>query len=94
MSSAIISVADATTDFSRVLAHVEESGESVVLVRDGQSVAQIIPLGRPNQPARNGHELAERWKTAPRLPSKEAEAFARDLEDIHRNQPLPKSLWD
>jgi antitoxin (DNA-binding transcriptional repressor) of toxin-antitoxin stability system len=94
MSSAIISVADAASDFPRVLAHVEASGESVVLVRDGRSVAQIIPLGRSNQPARTGHELAERWKTAPRLPPDEAEAFARDLEDIHRNQPPLRSLWD
>ena len=94
MSSAIISVSDAAKDFLGTLARIEASGEPAVLVREGRSVAQIIPLGPPDGTARTGYELAELWKTVPRLPPAEAEAFARDLEDIHQNQPPPKSLWD
>jgi hypothetical protein len=49
----------------------------------GQPVARLIPVPHP---AATCQELAERCEQWPNLPPEEAEAFARDSEDLGRTQ--------
>jgi antitoxin (DNA-binding transcriptional repressor) of toxin-antitoxin stability system len=38
-----ITVAEAAKDFAKVLAQLEEEGEEIVLMRDSQPVARLVP---------------------------------------------------
>ena len=91
MSENAITVAEAAKDFLRVLDRVERRRESATLVRDGHSVAKLIPWPKP---AGACAELADRWEKIPRLPPDEAEAFARDIEHARAAMPPLKSAWD
>jgi len=44
-----VNVHDAKTNFSRLLTTVEDSGDSFVICRDGEPVADLVPHRRANR---------------------------------------------
>jgi len=87
-----LSVTDAARNFSDVVNRAYYRGETTVLLRSGQPVAKITPIG----PAEcTGSQLAHRLNTMHHLSSKEAEAFADDLEAarMELNQ-WPSPAWE
>jgi prevent-host-death family protein len=44
-----VNVHQAKTNFSRLLARVEESSEAIVICRNGEPVADLVPHKRPNR---------------------------------------------
>jgi prevent-host-death family protein len=87
----ILSVTEAARGFSDLINRVHYRGESAVLTKNGRAVARIVPTGPPPI---TGAELARRWKERPQLSSKEAEAFARDIEEGRRFFKPYVSPWD
>jgi len=86
-----ITVTEAARNFSDLINRVVYRGESALLTRNGKPVARIVP-----EVSRRitGLEAAEIWATRERLNTDEAEAFARDLEDIHRlGNEQPRDPW-
>jgi antitoxin (DNA-binding transcriptional repressor) of toxin-antitoxin stability system len=91
MSETVVPVNEAAGDFLLLLERVESPREPATLVRDGQPVARLIPLARP---AATCTELAERWRTIPKLPPEDGQAFADDIERVRANLPPLKPAWD
>jgi prevent-host-death family protein len=44
-----VNVHEAKTNFSSLLARVEESSEAIVICRNGEPVADLVPHKRPNR---------------------------------------------
>jgi hypothetical protein len=64
---------------------------SFELVRGGKSIARLVPAG-PAKRVRVS-DLNRLFGDFPCL-DEDAEAFARDIEEIRRNLLLEKDLWD
>lgn len=88
--STTITVTEAARRFSDVINRVFYQRESVVLLKRGKPVAQILPMGKR---ARTGHELALVWMSFPPRESAEAEALSHDIEGGRRNMVLPRDPW-
>lgn len=87
-----MSEAISNTDLSRnldgYLDRVDEHGESFVVQRDGQIVAELRPAPRGVR----GDEFLARFRTLPQLSPEEARAFAEDLEKVREElQAVPES---
>ena len=80
MDERSISIAEAAEDFDRFMAQVEARREGTVLLRAGRPVALITPITSESE---DPEEDVRQWEKRDRLPPEEAEAFARDLEEIH-----------
>lgn len=78
--TAKITVEELATDLVAILDRVEHKGERITIVRDGQSIADLVPRGCP--PGITARELVERVGNLA-LPG---EGFADDLEAIQANQ--------
>lgn len=70
-----VPVRDLRNNSAAVLKRVHQ-GESVVVTKDGEPVAEVIPLRRTPL---HRDQLLERWAT---LPSIDAEQFRRDVDDM------------
>lgn len=51
-----VSAADANRQFSEILGHAAE-GETIVITRRGEPVAQLLPFGRPSVDEGRGRAL-------------------------------------
>lgn len=80
-----ISATEAARNFSELLNRVFHRGESFLIVRNGQEVGRLTPVGRCVTLS-GLIQLVERYPVD--------EEFANDLEDIQRMQSsLPEDLW-
>lgn len=86
-----ISVADFVQNVEAYLKRIAERGERFVLEQGHAPVAEISPVAASEH--RRAGELPELFESLPRLSGKEAESFARDLEEARRLQER-KSLRD
>jgi prevent-host-death family protein len=91
MKELTLSVTEAARSFSDLINRVRYRGESAVLTKNGRAVARIVP---PGSPTITGAELAKLWKDRPRLSPKEAETFARDLEEGRKFFKPYVSPWE
>ena len=87
-----ISVTAAARNLSELLNRVAYQGSSFELVRGGKRIARLIPAG----PAKRIKvaDLNRLFARFPRLDDDDADAFARDIEEIRGNLPLEKDPWD
>jgi len=85
-----ITVTDAARNFSELVSRVHYQGETALLVKGGRPMARMTPARRP----RMGRDLAAVWPALPRLGTRDAGAFDRDLADARRKLPEIKSKWD
>ena len=89
-----ISATRAVRDFSEVLNTVKFKGTHYIIERGGKPVASLKPFDDKMDKTTLG-ELKALLKKLPRLED-ELDAFAADLEDISKDQPLMASgdLWE
>lgn len=76
-----MSVRDLRNNSAAVLARVAH-GETLTVTKDGEPVAQVVPLPRRNL---GKHELVSRWRHVPLVDAAELRA---DIDEL-----LDASLW-
>ena len=86
----MITVTEASRNFSDLVSRVHYQGESTLLVKGGRPMVKMIAARR----AKTGRQLAALWPAIPRLNRKEAVSFGRDIETARRQLPALKSKWD
>jgi antitoxin (DNA-binding transcriptional repressor) of toxin-antitoxin stability system len=88
-----ISATRAVRDFSDVLNTIKFKGIHYIIERGGKPVASMTPIVEEKNLKTLG-ELKGLLKKLPRL-NEELEAFAADLEDVWKDQPLMAKgdLW-
>ena len=89
-----ISATRAVRDFSEVLNTIKFKGVHYIIERGGKPIASMKSIDEKMDPMTLG-ELKTLLKKLPRL-EEELEAFASDLEEIARYQPLLSTgdLWE
>lgn len=89
-----ISATRAVRDFSEVLNTIKFKGVHYIIERGGKPIASMKPIEEKIDTVTLG-ELKNLLKKLPRLEN-ELDAFASDLEEITRNQPLmtTEDLWE
>jgi antitoxin (DNA-binding transcriptional repressor) of toxin-antitoxin stability system len=85
-----ITVTEAARNFSDLVSRVHYQGESALLVKGGRPMVKMTPVRRPS----TGRDLAEVWPSLRHLTVAEADAFGRDLAEVHRKLPRLLSKWD
>jgi len=88
-----ISATRAVRDFSEVLNTIKFKGVHYIIERGGKPIASMKSVDEKIESMTLG-ELQTLLKKLPRL-EEELDAFASDIEDICRNQPLMSTgdLW-
>ena len=88
-----ISATQAVRDFSEVLNTIKFKGVHYIIERGGKPIASMKSIDEKTDPMTLG-QLKALLKKLPRL-EEELDAFASDLEEISRNQPLMSmgDLW-
>ena len=89
-----ISATRAVRDFSEVLNTIKFKGVHYIIERGGKPIASMKAIDEKTDPMTMA-DLKALLKKLPRL-EEELEAFASDLEEISRNQPLMSTgdLWE
>ena len=89
-----ISATQAVRDFSEVLNTIKFKGVHYIIERGGKPIASMKSIDEKIDPMTLG-ELKNLLKKLPRLEN-ELDAFASDLEEISRDQPLMSTgdLWE
>ena len=89
-----ISATRAVRDFSEVLNKIKFKGVHYIIERGGKPIASMKSIEENIDPVTLG-ELKNLLNKLPRLEN-ELDAFASDLEEISRNQPLMSTgdLWE
>jgi len=89
-----ISATRAVREFSEVLNTIKFKGVHYIIERGGKPIASMKSIDENIDPMTLG-ELKTLLKKLPRL-EEELDAFASDLEEISRNQPLMSTgdLWE
>ena len=88
-----ISATRAVRDFSEVLNTIKFKGVHYIIERGGKPIASMKSIDEKIDPMTLG-ELKTLLKKLPRL-GEELDAFASDLQEISRNQPIISmgDLW-
>jgi antitoxin (DNA-binding transcriptional repressor) of toxin-antitoxin stability system len=89
-----ISATRTVRDFSDILNTIKFKGARYIIERSGKPVASMVPIDEKTN-LRTVGELKALLKRLPRL-DEELDAFAADLEDISKDQPLMGmgDLWE
>ena len=89
-----ISATRVVRDFSEVLNTIKFKGIHYIIERGGKPVASMKPINEEKD-FRTLGELKALLKRLPRL-AEELDAFAADLENIYRDQPVVSmgDLWE
>jgi prevent-host-death family protein len=84
----VLSATDASRNFSEILNRVKYRGESFILERGGEPVAEL----RPASPTRfTGMDLSALLRSLPPID----EDYLRAVEEVTLNQPaIPESPWE
>ena len=87
----LISVTEASRNFSDVINRVYYQGQTYLLTRGGTIVAQLTGTGR----TLSASEMLARWEKRPRLDPEDAAAWELDLAELRATVPAPEdSAWD
>ena len=87
----LISVTEASRNFSDVINRVYYQGQTYLLTRGGTIVAQLTGTGR----TLSASEMLARWEKRPRLDPEDAAAWELDLAELRATVPIPEdSAWD
>jgi antitoxin (DNA-binding transcriptional repressor) of toxin-antitoxin stability system len=78
MTDSLISVTQASRNFSDLINRVHYRNETATLLRGGIAVARLVPVHEKHV---RGADLAAWWSRWEHMPSREAEAFAADIEE-------------
>ena len=87
----LITVTEASRNFSDVINRVYYQGQTYLLTRGGIIVAQLTGTGRTLSVS----EMLARWEKRPRLDPEDAAAWELDLAELRATVPTPEdSAWD
>ena len=86
-----MTVTEAARHFSDLVNRTYYRGESTVLVRSGEPVAMLVPIGGASV---TGRDWLSRWRLMPHLDVEDAEDFAHCIESARENIGPPDSPWD
>ena len=86
-----MSVTEAARNFSDVINRAHYRRESVLLLKNGQPVARIVPA-QPS--AVTGAELAKMWENMPHLDKGDAAQFEQELKAARKSVRKVKSPWE
>jgi len=91
MKATVLTATEAARGFGDLLARIRYRREAF-LIRRGRTI--VARLGPVEAPGVTGAEAAAAWGQRPRLTTREAEAFGRDLEIARKktNRP-PRDPW-
>lgn len=85
-----VSVTEAARNFADIVNRAYYRGETTVLIRNGMAVAHIAPAAPIGLPAA---EVRRRLKLRRRMSPENAEAFARDVEELRKSIPPLHDPW-
>lgn len=91
MPDRTITVTEASRHFADLVNRTYYRGETTVLVRSGEAVAMMVPVGGATVV---GGDWLGKWRSMPRLPVDDADDFAACVEKARKNLPTPDSPWD
>lgn len=86
-----ITVTEASRRFADLVNRTYYRGESTVLIRSGEPVAMMVPVGGVGV---TGRDWLSRWHSMPRLEVEDADDFASCIESARENLAPPVSPWD
>jgi antitoxin (DNA-binding transcriptional repressor) of toxin-antitoxin stability system len=86
-----MTVTEAARRFADLVNRTYYRGESTVLIRSGEPVAMVVPVGGASV---TGRDWLSRWRSIPHLDVEDADDFAADIGSARENLPPPKSPWD
>ena len=86
-----MTVTEAARHFADLVNRTYYKGESTVLIRSGEPVAKLVPLGGSSM---LGLDFAAKWRSIRHLDPAEADAFADEVEDAREKLDMPASAWD
>jgi prevent-host-death family protein len=91
MTSRTISVTEAARHFADLVNRTWYRGETTTLVRAGEPVAVVGPIGGA---VVTGRDWAARWAAMPHLDAEEAADFERCMAGARANLGAPELRWD
>lgn len=91
MSDRKVSVTEASRHFADLVNRTYYRGESTMLVRSGEPVARVVPVGGASL---LGRDWLGRWESRPRLDPDDADEFAATLEASRAKLEAPEVGWD
>ena len=86
-----MTVTEAARNFADLVSRSFYKGESTILMKSGEPVAKIVPIGDGSH---LGRDLAARWREMAHLSTEDAAAFADDVEGAREKLSMPDSQWD
>jgi prevent-host-death family protein len=86
-----MTVTEAARHFADLVNRTYYRGESTVLVRSGEPVAMVVPVGGASV---TGRDWLSRWRLMPHLDLEDADDFAACIESARENLAPPESPWD
>lgn len=91
MADRELSVTEAARNFADLVNRTFYRGESTVLLRSGEPVAMIVPVGGASV---TGRDWVATWRALPHLDPGDAAEFEAELEESRRNLKPLSSPWD
>lgn len=91
MNDRSLTVTEAARHFADLVNRTYYRGESTVLVRSGEPVAMVVPVGGASV---TGRDWLASWREMPHLDPEDADDFGESLERARKNLTMPGSQWD
>lgn len=85
-----MTVTEAARHFADLVNRTYYCGESTVLLRSGEPVAMMVPVGGASV---TGRDWLAKWQTIPHLDVEDAGDFASGIERARKNLAPPVSPW-
>jgi len=91
MSDHEMTVTEAARHFADLVNRAYVRGESTILIRSGEPVAMVVPVGTASV---TGRDWIAKWRSIPHLDPEEVAEFAETLEEARSNLLPVTSPWD
>lgn len=91
MSEREMTVTDAARHFADLVNRTYYKGESTILIRSGEPVARMIPIGGSSV---LGSDFASKWSEMTHMDPDDADDFAESIETSRKNLKMPAPAWD
>lgn len=86
-----MTVTEASRHFADLVNRTYYKGESTLLIRSGEAVAKVVPVGGGSE---LGRDWLARWNRIPHLATADADDFANSIEEAREKLAKPSSPWD
>ena len=90
MSDPVVTIEDAASRLGEIVDRVHGNGEAVVIVRGGEPVVRIVPVGLPGGRSRDLISVLRVWRENHPEPD---DQFAEVIEESRRAIRPPRDPW-